>query len=39
MFKKLKTIGLSLILAVGVFGCSKTDTSVEKDTMKIHQVI
>ena len=35
MFKKLKIIGLSLILAVGVFGCSKTDTSVKNDTMKI----
>ena len=35
MFKKIKIIGLSLILAVGVFGCSKTDTSVENDTMKI----
>jgi basic membrane protein A len=35
MFKKLKIIGLSLILSVGVFGCSKTDTSVENDTMKI----
>ena len=35
MFKKLKIIGLSLILAVGIFGCSKTDTSVENDTMKI----
>ena len=35
MFKKLKIMGLSLILAVGVFGCSKTDTSVENDTMKI----
>ena len=35
MFKKLKIIGLSLILAVGVFGCSKTDTSVENDNLKI----
>ena len=35
MLKKLKIIGLSLILAVGVFGCSKTDTSVKNDTMKI----
>ena len=35
MFKKLKIIGLSLILAVGIFGCSKTETSVENDTMKI----
>ena len=39
MFKKLKIIGLSLILAVGVFGCSKTDTSVENDTMKICLVL
>ena len=30
MFKKLKVMGLSLILSVGVFGCSKTDTKVEK---------
>ena len=30
MFKKLKIMGLSLILSVGVFGCSKTDTKVEK---------
>ena len=30
MFKKLKVMGLSLVLAVGVFGCSKTDTKVEK---------
>ena len=35
MLKKLKTIGLSLILAVGVFGCSKTNTSIEKDSLKI----
>ena len=34
MFKKLKIIGLSLILAVGVFGCSKTDTSIENDNLK-----
>ena len=39
MFKKLKIIGLSLILSVGVFGCSKTDTSVENDTMKICVVL
>ena len=31
MFKKLKVMGLSLILSVGVFGCSKTDTKVEDD--------
>ena len=39
MFKKLKVMGLSLVLAVGVFGCSKTDTSVENDTMKICLVL
>ena len=31
MFKKLKVMGLSLILSVGVFGCSKSDTKVEDD--------
>ena len=39
MFKKLKIIGLSLMLAVGVFGCSKTDTSVENDSLKICLVL
>ena len=39
MFKKLKIIGLSLMLSVGVFGCSKTDTSIENDTMKICLVL
>ena len=39
MFKKLKIIGLSLILAVGVFGCSKTDTSIENDSLKICLVL
>ena len=39
MFKKLKIIGLSLMLSVGVFGCSKTDTSVEKDSLKICLVL
>ena len=39
MFKKLKTIGLSLILAAGVFGCSKTNTSIEKDSLKICLVL
>ena len=39
MFKKLKIIGLSLVLAVGVFGCSKTDTSIEKDSLKICLVL
>ena len=34
MFKKLKVMGLSLILSVGVFGCSKTDTKVGNDTFK-----
>ena len=39
MFKKLKIIGLSLILAVGVFGCSKANTSIEKDSLKICLVL
>ena len=39
MFKKLKTIGLSLVLSIGVFGCSKTDTSIEKDSLKICLVL
>ena len=39
MFKKLKVMGLSLILSVGVFGCSKTDTSVENDSLKICLVL
>lgn len=39
MFKKLKIIGLSLMLSVGVFGCSKTDTSIEKDSLKICLVL
>ena len=39
MFKKLKIIGLSLILAVGVFGCSKTNTSIENDNLKICLVL
>ena len=39
MFKKLKIIGLSLILSVGVFGCSKTDTKVEDDTFKVTLVL
>ena len=39
MFKKLKIMGLSLILSVGVFGCSKTNTSIEKDSLKICLVL
>ena len=39
MFKKLKIMGLSLILSVGVFGCSKTDTKVEDDTFKVTLVL
>ena len=39
MFKKLKTIGLSLVLSIGVFGCSKTNTSIEKDSLKICLVL
>ena len=39
MFKKLKVMGLSLILSVGVFGCSKANTSIEKDTLKICLVL
>ena len=39
MFKKLKVMGLSLILSVGVFGCSKTDTKVGNDTFKVTLVL
>ena len=39
MFKKLKAMGLSLILSVGVFGCSKTDTKVGNDTFKVTLVL
>jgi basic membrane protein A len=39
MFKKLKIIGLSLMLSVGVFGCSKTNTSIKKDSLKICLVL
>ena len=39
MFKKLKIMGLSLVLSIGVFGCSKTNTSIEKDSLKICLVL